>query len=384
MAVPFRYGDKLAELTPPEGLPDIIETAEGWDNFRSFRRMLASQLAVSDFGCEKIADGSFIVFPLEKDAKPKPEPNELQKFLSSFEVFSEKSAKSAELFELLAKQKKKYAESDEFLKASKLGMMRLVAQMVVLRREALSQTTLSQALANRVIPIKAMGELESSTTTVNLAESLDFLVQQGLALLGAQRLYDDLLAFWADLSPEEKKTRDIAGAAPFWAAQQERFTELTHSLRAWPQFGSAPDLRNPALKKDSLISLGREALTDTKVQFLERQLVIKNAYHTSFKQQQKHAALCQAATPRGPPATKKRRFSQVGGGAITVPVAPKPKSAFISIPPAASAPRVLFSPGRAPPKNRRKPHPAGQPKKPTECYRCHKVGHTAKNCHSKV
>lgn len=371
MSATFAYGERTVPLDPPVDFPQLIDNAEGWEEFKTFRRQLASAFQVNDFGVERLPNGTFIVFPLEKDPKPKAQLDDFHKFLASFEVFSEKSPKSAELFELLQDQKKKYAESKDFLKASKLGFMRLIAQMVVLRQEIATKQEFAPILKEKVIPLRAMGDLETSVALVSLQESIDFLVQQGLTLLGASRFYEDLLAHWAGIPQEEKKATDLQGAAPFWAAQQEKFVRFTHQIRDWPQFGSATAIKAP-VAKDTLLWLGQEALTDTKTKFTERQLAIRNEYRKSFKEQQKHITATQSAASSEN--AKKRTFSQ-----MSVPVAPSPtpKKSFNFFPRPLRAPRAIFT---ARSKNRQGP---GRWRRAVpKCKRCQKMGHTAQNCHS--
>lgn len=345
----FRFGATEAEIALPPQFPDLIEAAEDWDQFASFKRQLASRFQITDFGSEKMSDGSFILFPLEKKQDVKPKKDDFEAFLRSHVVFSELSAKSAELFELMTTQKKKFAESQDFLKYSRIGMMRLISQMIVLRKEVAKQEVFAPILNAQCIPISEMGDLERSAAVVSLRQALDFIVQQGLTVLGAQKFYDDLLAHWNDLVPfEEKQTRDHSGAAPFWAAQKDKFTEMTHHLRDWPEFGATQALTSRPTK-DSLLWYGKEALTDSSVKFQERQAAIRTAYHSAFKAQRKHASLCQEAFKE----TKKVKID-AKPPTPSLPTAPKPPAALI---PTLSAPRTLFSPGsRSPSKNpRRRP-----------------------------
>lgn len=338
----FRSGASEAVFDPPANFPILIETPEAWDQFGTFKRQLASRFQLTDFGTERLPDGSFILFPLEKKDSLKPKKLEFESFLQNHVVLSEFSPKSAELLGLIETQKKKYADSQDFLKSTRISMMRLVSQMIVLRKEVIKQDEFAGVLNTRCIPISEMGDLERSSSKVNLREALDFIVQQALTVLGAQKVYDDLLAHWNEHVPtEEKQTRDSTGAAAFWVAQKERFIEMTHHLRDWPDFGSADALTSqPA--KESLLWYGKEALTDTTVKFQDRQTAIKTAYHASFKSQRKHASLCQEAVRD----SKRTKFEP----RLAIPVAPKPTSqpSF----PTLSAPRSFFSPGAQPkPKN---------------------------------
>lgn len=376
----FRSGPQEAELNVPPQFPLLIESTEGWDDFRPFKRLIASKFSLSDFGCEKVdGEESYIVFPLDQKAQePKPK-SEFLKFLQTHSVFSELSPKSAELYEIMATQKKKFADSHDFLKYTKIGMMKLVSQLIVLRKEVLKQETFSQILDSKCIPISEMGDLGSSPTTVSLRSSMDFLVQQALTILGAQKVYDDLLAHWNDIPYEEKQTRDQAGAAPFWVAQQEKFIEMAHHLRAWPEFGSAGSIASQP-PKESLIWYGAEALTDTSVKYQSRQTNIKNAYHASFKTQRKHAALCIEASKS--PKRFKSDQRPTPSYPTSIPMAPKPTTTTTL-----SAPRALFSAG-APPKvlpskNRKRPPPkSSRFPRPLRCQRCHRPGHSSYNCKS--
>ena len=383
----FHYGQAEAELDVPEDFPTDIDTAEGWVPFKSFKRVISSRFTISDFGCERLPNGTYIVFPLEKEAK-KEKPNELKELLETFTVFGEKSPKSTELLQLITNQKKRFAESQEFSKAQRLGLLKFVGQLVVLRREMGKATQLAPVLNTKCIPISAMGDLESSQMQVSTREALDFMTQQALKLLGAQRLYDDLLAHWNEEVPsKEKITRDSTGAAPFWAAQKKRFVEVTHQLRVWPDFGPAELAVAPA--KDSLLWLGKEALTDSSVKFQERQAAIRTAYHQEFKAQTKHASLCNDIVSA---TSKKQRVEYVA-----VPQAPRPSAPQAvstpqqaeTLPTTLSMPRsAFFSVGSTNPRrsknwNRR---PQQQQKqfarlRPT-CARCKKEGHIAKDCRS--
>lgn len=338
----FRAGATEAMFDPPAHFPTIIETAEAWEQFGTFKRQLASRFQLTDFGTERLPDGSFILFPLEKKDLLKPKKPEFESFLQSHVVLSELSPKSAELLELIETHKKKYADSQDFLKFTRLAMMRLVSQMIVLRREVFRQDDLSGALNARCIPISEMGDLERSSAKTTLRESLDFVVQQALTVLGAQKVYDDLLAHWNEFVPtEEKQTRDSTGAAAFWVAQKEKFIEMTHHLRDQPDFGSA-ELLSSQPAKESLLWYGKEALTDTTVKFQDRQTAIKAAYHASFKLQRKHASLCQEAARD----SKRTKFEP----RIAIPIAPKPTPPLPN--PSSSATRPLFVVG-----SQAKPHP---------------------------
>ena len=337
----FRSGATEAVFDSPQHFPAIIETAEAWDQFGTFKRQLASRFQLTEFGSERLQDGSFILFPLEKKDPPKPKRSEFESFLQNHTVLSEFSPKSSELLELI-ETKKKYADSHDFLKYTRISMLRLVSQMIVLRKEVLKQNEFAGVLNERCIPISEMGDLERSSAKVNLREALDFTVQQALTVLGAQKVYDDLLAHWNEHVPtEEKQTRDSTGAAAFWVAQKEKFIEMTHHLRDWPEFGSTEALMSqPA--KDSLLWYGKEALTDTTVKFHERQSAIKTAYHVSFKSQRKHVSLCEEAARE----SKRTKFEP----RPPIPTAPKPTSQPPF--PTLSAPRSFFSPGAQPkPKN---------------------------------
>lgn len=334
----FRSGAAEAAFDPPAHFPTIIETAEAWEPFGTFRRQLASRFQVSEFGAEKLPDGSFIIFPLEKKDPLKPKKLEFESFLQSHIVLSAFSPKSAELLQII-ETKKKYADSHEFLKHTRISMMRLVSQMIVLRKELLKQEDLAEALNARCIPISEMGDVENPSAKVTLREAIDFLVQQALTVLGAQKVYEDLLAHWNEFVPaEEKQTRDTTGAAPFWLAQKEKFIEMTHHLREWPDFGSA-DALSAQPPKDSLLWYGKEALTDSTVKFQERQTAIKAGYHASFKLQRKHASLCQEASREA----KRSKFEPRAPTFTTIPVAPRPSTP--SSTPTLSAPRSLFSTG---------------------------------------
>ena len=140
----FRSGAAEAAFDPPAHFPTIIETAEAWEPFGTFRRQLASRFQVSEFGAEKLPDGSFIIFPLEKKDPLKPKKLEFESFLQSHIVLSAFSPKSAELLQII-ETKKKYADSHEFLKHTRISMMRLVSQMIVLRKELLKQEDVADA-----------------------------------------------------------------------------------------------------------------------------------------------------------------------------------------------------------------------------------------------
>ena len=377
MAVSFSVGQSSFQFDPPANFSPLIESSEDWVPFASFRRQLASKFSMTNFGCERLQDGTYILFPLEtstEKAKP-PQANEMESFLETFKVFNELSPKATELLKLVLGQKKKYAESSDFVKANRLALMKLVGQLVVLRREVFHQPAFTEALKAPVIPISAMGDLETSTKRISLRDAFDFVVQQALFILGAQKVYDDLLAHWNDMVPtEEKQARDQAGAAPFWAAQREKFVEFTSQLRQPPDFGSATLLTAP-VKKDSLLWFGKEALTDSDVKFQERQTSIRTAYHIAFRQQRKHASLCHDALKDS---TAKRPRVELSP---PISQAPKPKSST-EIPATFSAPRAFFSSGTSP-KNRRPLRPPFR--KPAfqlrnRCPRCHKPGHTAATC----
>ena len=389
MPATFTFGQAAPlELDLPEGFPVIIETADAWEGHGSIKRRLGSYFNTTDFGAEKVGDDQYIIFPFDKQAKSKDDSSDtFKQFLESFAVHGELSPKSKELFDLFAQQKLKYADSEAFLKASKLGFLRLTSQLVVLRREILKSQTLATVINTKAIPINAMGDLEASHKTVSLKEAIDFMTQQMLVLMGAQRFYDDLLGFWNDeVSAEEKRARDPAGAAPFWAAQKEKFLEHAHLLTAWPEFGSSH--LSSAPKKDSLLWLGQEALTDSKVKTQERRLSIEKAYHSDFKQHVKHFALCHDLTKTAdkPPPSKRKRYDDF----TALPEAPRPTA---SMTPTLSAPRAAFAMARPlpRPKNRRRPRPG--PKflqakirrrlGPLRCGRCKKPGHEARNCHSR-
>ena len=377
MSASFRSGTVSEDFDLPQNFPNLIESPSEWDSFRSFKRLLASRFSITDFGCELVA-GSYIIFPLDKQQQEKPkEASELKQFLDTFVVFGERSPKSAELFELAVAQKKKFAESHDFLKALRLSTLKFTAQLVVLRQEASKHPELQQALNNKCLPISSMGDLEHSRTLVSLKEALDFTTQQGLVLLGAQRAYDDLLDHWNQaLSPDEKQARDASGAAPFWAAQQERFVELAQQLKGWPDFGTS-SLSAP-LAKDSLLWDGKEALTDTKVKHQERQQSIKTAYHKDFRLQRKHEIICRDALKQSPSFRKRplpQDFQAHQQPRPPLPSAPKPSSP--SMPPTITSPRGLFTAGSSP-KNFQGLR--NFKSKAVRCARCQRVGHIQKNC----
>lgn len=376
MPATFKSGDKDADFEPPENFPTLIETAADWAPFQQFKRRLASHFSLSDFGTDKLEDGSYILFPLDQQqASQKKLPTDLESFLSSFSVFSELSPKAAELIELVLSPKKKFAESGDFTKVTRLALMKLVGQLVVFRREVLKQEAYSTIINTSSVPLTAMGDLESSSKKVSLKEALDFFVQQALSILGAHRMYEDLLAHWSGQVPaEERQARDQSGAAPFWSAQQDRFLEYTSQLRKWPDFGTADQMKaSPA--KDSLLWYGMEALTDTRVKFQERQTSIKHAYHTAFKQQRKHASLAHEAL-RESSSPKRPRFDRP---VAALPQAPKPSSAAPKTPPPLMTQRSAFSPGvfRSGPKNRRRGFGS---RPPLKCSRCNKIGHSISTC----
>ena len=221
-----------------------------------------------------------------------------------------------------------------------------------------------------------MGDLETSTGTVNLRESLDFIVQQGLTLLGGIKAYDDLLAHWAELPAKQKQARDAGGAAPFWSAQKERFVDWAAQIKNWPDFGEAKALK-ASVKKDSLLWFGKEALTDSNVKLQERQAAIRKAYQAEYKTQQKHESLFQKEEP-----TAKR--PRTAFQSLSLPQAPKPSTAFTasSIPPTLSTTRSAFqfSAGPPKPKNRFASRKPFHSKRPIKCNTCHKWGHMAKDC----
>ena len=218
----FSHKAEHQDFQIPTNLPELIDTADKWQHFGSVERKLASRFGITDFGIEKVEEGQYIVFPFAKaTTEAAPKDNDFKKLLDTFNVFGEHNAKSLELLQIMEAQKKKFAESGEFLQTHRMGFMKFVAQLVVFRREAQNAAPIAEALNNRCIPIRNMGDLESSTAMVNLRESLDFIVQQGLTLLGGQKAYDDLLAHWAELPAKQKQARDAGGAAPFWSAQKE-------------------------------------------------------------------------------------------------------------------------------------------------------------------
>ena len=385
----FTFGQVAPiQLELPTDFPVLVESAEGWADFRPIKRRLASHFNLTDFGVDKTGQDEYILFPLDKEPKSADSTGEFKEFLDSFAVLGELSPKAKELYELFSQHKLKYADSEEFLRASKLGFLRLTSQLVVLRREVMKAQAFSAILNTKAIPISSMGDLEGSDKTASLKEALDFITQQALVLTGAQRYYDDLLDFWnEEVTGDEKRARDQTGAAPFWAAQKEKFLSFSHDLSTWPEFGRANLHTQP--KKDSLLWLGKEAITDSKVKSQERKMAIKKAYHLEFKQQAKHLSLCQDATKYADKPLQKRRRPD-SAAPPTVPEAPRPTA---SMPPTLSAPRSAFSAVRGFPskqKNRRRPRPGlrtfqSRPRRqgPLRCGRCGKQGHETKNCHSR-
>ena len=370
MPATFKSGDKDADFEPPENFPTLIETAADWAPFQQFKRRLASHFSLSTSGPtnSKTARTSSS-HSINSKPRKRSSQQDLESFLSSFSVFSELSPKAAELIELVLSPKKKFAESGDFTKVTRLALMKLVGQLVVFRREVLKQEAYSTIINTSSVPLTAMGDLESSSKKVSLKEALDFFVQQALSILGAHRMYEDLLAHWSGQVPaEERQARDQSGAAPFWSAQQDRFLEYTSQLRKWPDFGTADQMKaSPA--KDSLLWYGIEALTDTRVKFQERQTSIKHAYHTAFKQQRKHAS-------RDSSSPKRPRFDRP---VAALPQAPKPSSAAPKTPPPLMTSRSAFSPGvfRSGPKNRRRGFGS---RPPLKCSRCNKIGHSISTC----
>ena len=71
----------------------------------TFMRQLSSRFTITDFGVERLPDGSYILFQL---GKPQMEEKvqDIEKFLAEFSMFSELSPKSAELFQILGDSKK--------------------------------------------------------------------------------------------------------------------------------------------------------------------------------------------------------------------------------------------------------------------------------------
>ena len=149
---------------------------------RSELGKIASHFNLTDFGSDKTGEDEFIIFPLDKEPKIKETPNEFKSFLDSFVVLGELSPKAKELYELASQHKLKFADSEEFMRATKLGFLRFVSQLVVLRREILRAPQFSAVLNAKAIPISSMGDLELSSTSTTLKDALEFITHQALTL----------------------------------------------------------------------------------------------------------------------------------------------------------------------------------------------------------